>query len=432
MALFMTADFGMAAATNDIRSTYDEHTRGVQLARAGQYDDGLAVLLPLLARFPDDYPLQRDVIVITLWKGDCDDALKRFQRIRHRPDLEPYLVVPVSDCLLAANRPKEARRLVRRARQKYPDNAPLLNAFLKVELVLRIDENIDEERPAAAVELTMDESDQGQREWILYAEGSARVAENTRLYARSRMTRATETGLRSGDLDRAGVGVRYRLDERWLLDQEFSADLRDPGERGTTTQVLFEPRDDWRFSFLHTSFAEAIPVRARAAGIDARQLNADAEYESRDYRWFGLITVNGYDFSDTNRRVAGYVRAGHAYEMRIRREQRLYAEAYRSSNTLDKAVYYNPARDQYLGLLHQTDFIYDSRFKRHVDHLWLGAGMYTQKGFGSHARWSARYEQDYDFDESRALVAGVGMARNVYDGKYETELQLYIYYHQRF
>jgi hypothetical protein len=67
-----------------------------------------------------------------------------------------------------------------------------------------------------------------------------------------------------------------------------------------------------------------------------------------------------------------------------------------------------------------------------VDHLWLGVNAYSQEGFGTHGRWSVRYEQDYDFDETRALVAGTGVARNVYDGKYETEARLYLNYHQRF
>ena len=106
-------------ATGGIETTYPEHTRGVQLARAGHYEEGLGVLLPLLARFPEDYPLQRDVILITLWKGDCPGALKRFERVRHRPDLEPYLVVPLNDCLLAANRPNEARRLTRLAHERH-------------------------------------------------------------------------------------------------------------------------------------------------------------------------------------------------------------------------------------------------------------------------------------------------------------------------
>jgi hypothetical protein len=39
---------------------------------------------------------------------------------------------------------------------------------------------------------------------------------------------------------------------------------------------------------------------------------------------------------------------------------------------------------------------------------------------------------DYDFNESRAFAVGGGVARNVYDGKYETEASLYLAYQQRF
>jgi predicted Zn-dependent protease len=72
-----------------IESTYVDHTRAVELARAGRYDEALAILFDLLERFPDDYPLQRDAIVILTWKGDCPEALRRFERIRHHEALEP-------------------------------------------------------------------------------------------------------------------------------------------------------------------------------------------------------------------------------------------------------------------------------------------------------------------------------------------------------
>jgi len=64
--------------------------------------------------------------------------------------------------------------------------------------------------------------------------------------------------------------------------------------------------------------------------------------------------------------------------------------------------------------------------------LWVGASLYGQQDYPNRGRWSLRYEQDYDFDDSRALVAGAGVARNVYDGKYETEWRVYLYYQQRF
>jgi len=422
-----------AAVTPDkIESTYAEHTRGVKLARAGRYDDGLAVLLSLLERFPDDYPLQRDIVIIYTWMGACPTALQRFERIRHYPDLEPYLVVAVSDCLLAANRPKEAHRLTRLAHERHPDDEPLLNAFLKTGLVLLIDQNVDEQSPAVNAALHNDTSDQGLTEWVGRAEGSARIADATRLYARHRLTRSTESQYQAGDLDRVGVGVRYRYDERLLLDQEFSADLNEPGRGGSTTRVLFEPRDAWNFLAAYASFAEAIPLRARAAGIDAHQWTAEAAYERRDYRWEGLASMNYLDFADSNQRTAVYATAGYAYEMRARREQRLFLEWSQSRNTFDSAVYFNPAHDNSLGVMHRTDFVYDSRYRRHVDHLWLSVNAYSQKSFGTHGRWAVRYEQDYDFDKSRSLVAGVGVARNVYDGQYETEARLYINYHQRF
>jgi len=98
------ADADAIAATPGIESTYAEHTRGVELARAGQYDDGLKTLLPLLERFPNDYPLVRDVVLINAWKGDCDAALDYFGRIRARPTFDDYLIGPVANCAVVLAR----------------------------------------------------------------------------------------------------------------------------------------------------------------------------------------------------------------------------------------------------------------------------------------------------------------------------------------
>ena len=103
-----------------------------------------------------------------------------------------------------------------------------------------------------------------------------------------------------------------------------------------------------------------------------------------------------------------------------------------SRNTLDGVAYFNPSYDNSLGFMHRTDFVFDSRYWRHVNHLWLIVNAYRQEGFGTHGRWAVRYEQNYDFDEARALAVGAGVARNVYDGKYETEAHAYLNYHQRF
>jgi hypothetical protein len=421
-----------AVSADGIETTYAEHTRGVELARAGRHGEALATLLPLLNRFPDDYPLQRDVVLITLWKGDCPEGLRRFEQIRSHPGLEPYLVVPVSDCLLKTNRPREARRLVREALARYPDDDGLGDAFLRADLALRLDENIDEVSPAVAVELEVRESDRNLPEWLAYLEGSARIAERTRLYIRYRATRALDSDYTRGDLDRAGIGVRYRIDERLLFDQEFSGDVSGTDPGGATTRIQYQPRDSWRVALAYASFAEDIPLRARAAGIDARHWSGEAVYAARDYRREAVAAVSRYDFSDSNQRTALYARAGYAYEMRASREQRLFLEGYQSRNSLDGAVYFNPRHDHSIGLLHRTDFIYPSQFRRHVDHLWAGVSAYGQQDYATAGRWLLGYEQDYDFDQDQALAAGAVVARNVYDGRPETEWRLYLHYRRRF
>ena len=415
-----------------IESTEAEHARGVELARAGDYDQGLAVLLPLLQRFPDDYPLRRDVVLVTIWKGDCKHALRRFEPIRDRPDLEPYLVVPVSDCLLDRNRIWEAHRLTRLALERHPDDAALRQAFVKTDIALRVDAGVDNDSPAVDAEVHNDSSDQGLTEWVGRAEGSVRVADATRVYARYRFTRSTESQYRSGDVDRVGAGIRYRFDERFLLDQEFSGDLYQSGQGGARTQLIYQPRDAWQFGLAYSSFSEELPLRARAAGVDARQWSGDATYEARDYRWSWRAALDGYDFSDGNRRSAFYTTAGYAYEMRAEREQRLFVEWYQSANSLEGAPYFNPGHDYSLGLSQRTDFVFNSRFRRHVDHLYLNVNLYQQDAYGTRPRAGLRYEQDYDFDAMHALTVGAGIARNVYDGRYETDWQFLLHYHQRF
>jgi hypothetical protein len=297
---------------------------------------------------------------------------------------------------------------------------------------LRLDENVDEDSPAVAFEFEVQRSERNLPEWLAYLEGSARVARQARLYARYRGARTRDDAYRAGDFDRAGIGVRYRIDERLLFDQELSADVDARGHAGATTRLTHEPGDAWRLALAYASFSESVPLRARAAGIDARQWAAEAAYEARDYRWDGLASVNRYDFSDSNGRTAIYARIGYAYEMRASREQRLYLEAYQSNNSLSGTAYFNPARDDSIGLLHKTDFVYESRFRRHVDHVWAGLSAYTQQGYGTRGRWMLGYEQDYDFDEARALAAGVSVARNVYDGAPETDWRLNVQFRQRY
>mgnify|MGYP005848821759 CR=1 FL=1 len=404
----------------------------VRRARDGDYDSGIAVLETLLPHAADRYPLERDIVVLTAWKGQCPEALDRFERIRGELRYEPYLVVAVSDCQLEAGRRTEAAALLSVALERQPQDPRLHFAWLKANVALRVDNRYDGDRHAVEFETASNQDDEGLLEWRSRLEASTRVAPRTRVYARHSATRSDDRQYDAGNLHRAGIGVRYRFNPQWRIDQEFSADVHNSGQGGSATELIFEPRDTWQLAGGYPSFAEDIPVRARATGVEADRAYGAVEYNSLDYIWYGRATVNTYDFTDDNRRDSFYAVGGYAFEMLPYREQRIYIEWYQSQNTRADAPYFNPSRDRSPGVVHRTDFVFDTRYKRHVDSLFFSLGAYDQAGYDAKARWSVRYEQDYDFDDFASLHWGIGFSRNYYDGAGENALNAALRFVHRF
>jgi biofilm PGA synthesis protein PgaA len=404
----------------------------VRRAREGDYDHGLEVLEALLPKAPDRYPLERDIVVLTAWNGRCPEALERFERIRGELRYEPYLILAVSDCQLEAGRRTEAAALLTEALERQPQDPRLHFAWLKANVALRVDNRYDDDRHAVDFETASNQDDAGLLEWRSRLEVSTKVAPRTRVYARYAATRSDDRQYDAGDLQRAGIGVRYRFNPQWRIDQEFSTDVRNSGQGGSATELIFEPRDTWQLAGGYTTFAEDIPLRARAAGIESDRAYGAVEYSSLDYVWYGRATFNRYDFTDDNRRDSFYAVGGYAFEMLPYREQRVYLEWYQSSNTREDAPYFNPSHDRSPGVVHRTDFVFDTRYKRHVDSLFLSVGAYDQAGFDAKPRWNVRYEQDYDFDDFTSLNWGVGYGRNYYDGEGENALNAALRFVWRF
>ena len=503
LGVITVSNSASAAGKSGIESTYVEHSRGIAAARAGRYDEGLAALRPLLQRFPDDYPLRRDVILIntwkgdctealslfrylhsrrnldsyligpiaecavqrardgdhdgaldalkallphaadnfalrrdivliTIWKGDCRAALDEFDAIRDDTRLQPYVIVPVQDCLLRERRAAEAAALVDAGLSRYPQEPALLHARARAQVALQLAQGRDDVRPAVRAGVASSSSDQGIHEWSARIEASDQIQERVRLYARYLTSHVDMDELSTGEMRRAGIGVRWQPLPRWRLDQGVSFDIQRAGLSGSHTSVEYQPYETWSLALSYDSYAEDISVRARANDIDASHLQLSAQYYSQRYEWHWRGAAGRYDFTDGNRRTHFYTTLGYAYELLPMREQRIYAEAYQSRNTIEGAPYFNPKSDSSLGLVHRTDFVFDSRFLRHVDHLYVSAGWYEQADFRRRGRWGVRYEQDYDFDSAHALALGAGIFRNVYDGVYEDEWRVELNYLKRF
>ena len=396
-----------------------EHQRGVELARRGHYDEGLAILAALHKKYPDSYPVERDIIVITAWKGDCRTVVRRYEHIRNHPDPEPYLIHPVSECLIKLGRVDEAVSLLDAGKTRWPNDTSLASAYasaLARSAALFLNE--------LRLEVSTNTSDQGKREWLFGGTVSRKLADRARVYARYVDSRSSFEQYQSGKLNRVGLGIEYEFRNNVVVSQEFSYDTRRSGQSGRLTSVVCLPTDLWRVGASYTNFAEDLPLRAKAALIDAKRSVVFTDFHSADYRWSWTATGSRYDFSDTNRRSTLFTSLGYAYEMKPKREQRVFLEYYESDNTLANTAYFNPSHDKSASIVHKTDFVFDSRFRRHVDHLYLSLGRYDQQGFPARGIWGVRYEQNYDFTDRTALLFGVGYGRRVYDGASEYESTL--------
>lgn len=98
--LLVGPGLAMSAALPTIEDTYQEYTHAVELARSGNYAEGIRILRNLLQRFPNDYSLNRDLILILNWNKDCGSALSQFDRVSTHIPFEPYFSQAVADCAI--------------------------------------------------------------------------------------------------------------------------------------------------------------------------------------------------------------------------------------------------------------------------------------------------------------------------------------------
>lgn len=400
-----------------------EHQRAVDLAHNDNNAAALAILGPLLSKHPDNYPVRRDYVVISAWNGDCDNSLKAYEPIRQRSNKEAYLVTAVAECMAALRRTDEALALLKENKKYHPGNEDISEAYQALQNDIALDR-----KPEVQLSAGTSESDAGNRENFFNVRYSQQLYHATRWFVRYFTTRAQDPEFETGDLNRAGAGIMHWFDPKWYFEQEFSKEIKNGGDFGSTTTFVHYPTSLWELRAQYASFAEDIPLRAKALDIDASRFTMGADYHSNDYVWEWSGSFATYDFSDGNNRDSFYTALGYGYLMKERLEQRIIGSLYRSSNTLNNTVYFNPEHDLSLTVTHRTSYVFDSQYERHVDHLSVFAGRYNQQGFSAKFTYGVRYEQDYDFSDYHSLHWGAEYASNVYDGNRESNVSFIVTY----
>jgi len=416
MIVLISSPLSVAVAQEDATGIEKQHRHAVKLAREGRHDEGLAILKGLLDKQPNLYPIRRDYVIILTWKGDCDGALKNYELIRQRPNPESYLISAVSECLVKVRDTDQARSLLRQGLNAEPDDNELATQYQSIINNISLDA-----KPRLDISIGTSESEEGNRDYFLEARYSRELTTRTRWYARFFTTRSADKAFETGDLNRLGLGILHWFNHQWLLDQEFSKEIRHGGDTGSRTRLTHYPSSLWQVSAEYASFSEDIPLRAKADDIDANRFTLSADFHTHDYRWEWSGSTSRYDFSDNNDRTTFFTAGGYAYQLEEKRERRLILELFHSRNTKDGTNYYNPSKDLGLTAVHRTDFVLDSRYDRHVDHLYFSLGTYNQAGFSTKPTYGVRYQQDYDFSDFTSLSWGIAFNSRIYDGGRESQ-----------
>jgi len=425
VALLFFATSGLApAATLSDKEAAAELSRGVEIAREGHYDQGLEILQAVLEQTKNQYPVLRDIVIITTWKEDCPAALQAYEEIHNHPEQEAYLIAPVSRCLYEVGKEQEAFDKLQAGIKQWPGDKELQ------DLLTSLQSGPEPFVSSSFVNVAVgaNQSDQGNQEWILETLYNKRFRADFLAYARFLTIRADDPNFDTGDLNRVGVGGRYDFLDKWAVDQEFSFDLKRSGESGSTTTLFYTLEPSWTFNLSYASFAEDLSLRAKAQLIDSDRISASVDFHTEDYLWTWAASTSLYDYSDGNDRNTFFTTGSYAYVLKTELEQRVSLELYRSTNTNIDTFYYNPIDDLTLTVSHVVDYVYDSKFKRHVDHFYVYIGSYSQKNQSSKSVWGLRFEQDYDFDDYNALNISFGFDERVYDGNRENQLAFYVNY----
>lgn len=74
--ILLSAVWNTAAHAGEARPYADQQTQAVQLARAGNTDEALRRLQPLIAAYPDEPTLRYDTIVVRFWAGDFEGVVR--------------------------------------------------------------------------------------------------------------------------------------------------------------------------------------------------------------------------------------------------------------------------------------------------------------------------------------------------------------------
>lgn len=246
-------------------------------------------------------------------------------------------------------------------------------------------------------------------------------------------------GYAHGEFDEGTTNFRWmRAGIQWY-GKGLTAELEGSTQRyghGTKTGVramaYYDLNDHWQVGSAAAFRSTETPVRALHHNITSNSFSAFTRWRANEQREWSL-SASAARFSDDNKRFSMYLSG----RERIYTSPKLKADAelgiYASRNTLSDAPYFNPRSDIEVVPAIKLTHLLHRRYERALEHsLTLGAGVYSQRGYGSGAVASAAYGMRYQHSNDFEVGATIVGTTRPYDGKRERELRFMLDMNIRF
>jgi biofilm PGA synthesis protein PgaA len=398
--------------------------KGWMLAYEDRLKEAEKYFWQLREQAPANMGIRTGLAHIYLWRGWPRKALREFKIIH---SLEPHNVKARIGMMYTLNQlayKEEARQGAQQLIEKYPKDKHVQQLVRRFEV-----EEMREIRGDFVYFKDEDGYEDIRVEITLYQP----ITLYTRAYGFSLWQQSyVDTEKKYYYYRRVGVGVEHIFNSSWWARQHFSADYDTGEDFGSYTEVVYTPDDYWRFGLSYDSFTTDLPVRARVYNVEASKLEADITYRESEWREYGLL-LSFLNFSDGNDRLQGMFTYEQGLYVKNNWRFRFFLELYSSKNSKKDVLYFNPEYDLSLSATLMTEYthcrIYNKAF---LQKLFLTVGTYKQSGFSPKPTWAVRYEHIYDFSDTQALLWGITVSRQVYDGEPVHNYTFYLTYRGRF
>ena len=238
-------------------------------------------------------------------------------------------------------------------------------------------------------------------------------------------------GYAQGDFEEGRGHYRYaRTGVEWRgrdLTAEFEASGQNFGhgnKPGLSATAAYDISDYWQVGASADWRSRETPLRALANNISSNSLGAFVRWRANDQREW-TFSFSPSRFSDGNKRYALLLRGKERIYTSPKLKLDLELNASGSRNTRQNVPYFNPRADleivPALSLTHLVYRRYETAFQQKFT---VGAGTYSQRGYGTTAIGTLGYAVRYEFNQLLDFGLSATGINRTYDGQRERELRI--------